>query len=227
MSLEPLGCVLPDRLEHPETLPLSPEQALVDQRLERVDVRFADLLGRLERAAAAEDRQAFEQEPLLLAEEVVAPFDRRAQRLLAGIDPAAGLEQVEPFGETVEQLLGGKHGDAGGRELEGEREVVELRAKLFDDRAGLEPRIGRPRPGGEELGRIKRRERRDRICLFARKPQQLPARHEELKVRTGGKQPSELRCCIDQMLEVVEDEQKPTVGDAVREAVPGFQRLSG
>src|SRR6185437_14071985 len=31
MLLEPLGGVVPDRLQHPETLPLSPEQALVDQ----------------------------------------------------------------------------------------------------------------------------------------------------------------------------------------------------
>ena len=98
MSLEPLGRVLPDRLEHPETLPLPAEQALVDQRLERVDVGVADLLGRLERAAAAEDRQAFEQEPLLFVEEVVAPFDRRPQGLLAGVDPATGLQQVEPLG---------------------------------------------------------------------------------------------------------------------------------
>ena len=42
--------------------------------------------------AAAEDRQAFEQTPLLLIEEVVAPFDRRPQRLLPGINPAAGLQ---------------------------------------------------------------------------------------------------------------------------------------
>ena len=111
---------------------------------------------------------------------------------------------------------GESDGDAGGRELEGEREVVEPRAKLLDDRTGLEPRIGSPRPCGEELGRILRLERRDRIGLLAGKSQQLPARHEELKVRTGGEQPSELTCRIDQMLEVVEDEQKPAVGDAAR-----------
>ena len=33
--------------------------------------------------------------------------------------------------------------------------------------------------------------------------------------------------CIDQMLEVVEDEQKSAVADAVGEAVPRFERLSG
>ena len=165
---------------------MPPEQALVDQRLECVDLGFADLLGRLDRATAAEDRQAFEQDLLLFVEEVVAPFDRRPQRLLAGIDAAAGLEQVEPLGETAEQLLGGEHGDAAGRKLQGERKVVESRAQLLDDRAGLEPRIGRARAGGKELARILRLKRRDRIGLLAGKSQQLPARYEELKVRTGG-----------------------------------------
>ena len=63
--------------------------------------------------------------------------------------------------------------------------------------------------------------------LFAGGSQQLPARHEELEVRADGEQPGELRCCIDQMLEVVEDEQEPTVGDAVGEGVPRLQCLAG
>src|SRR5206468_2231444 len=156
--------------------------------------------------AAAEDRQPFEEEPLLSVEEVVAPLERRPQRLLARIDPAAGLEQVEPIRETVEKLLRGEDGNASGRELEGTREVVEPRAELLGYRAGLESRINRPRPGSEELGRILRLERRDRIGLLAGQSQQLPARYEELKVRTSSQQPGELTCRIDQVLEVVEDE---------------------
>jgi len=103
--LELLGRVLPDRLQHPEPIFLPAQQALVDERLERVQVRFADVLCGLEGAAAAEDRAALEQEPLVLVEEVVAPPDRRPQRLLAGVDSAAGLQQVEPLREPVEQLL--------------------------------------------------------------------------------------------------------------------------
>ena len=58
-------------------------QALVHERLERVEIGVRDLLGRLERAAAAEDRQAREEQLLLLAEQLVAPLDRGAQRALA------------------------------------------------------------------------------------------------------------------------------------------------
>ena len=44
----------------------------------------ADRLGRLQRPAAGEHRQAPEQRPLGRGQEVVAPVDRRRQRLLAG-----------------------------------------------------------------------------------------------------------------------------------------------
>ena len=54
---EPLTGVLPDRLEHPEALAGVAEEALVDQRLQRVEVRPGDRLGRLHGAAAAEDGQ--------------------------------------------------------------------------------------------------------------------------------------------------------------------------
>src|SRR5262249_44671826 len=195
LSLEPLGGVIPDRLQHRETLSLPPDQALVDQRLERVDVRFADLLGRVERGAAAEDRQAFEQESFVLAQEVVAPFDGRPQRLLARIDSTTALQEVKPFGETVEQLFGGEDPDPWGCQLEGERKVVEPSAELLDGRARVEFRIGCSCTRGEERGRIVRLEGRDRIRLLAGKPQQFPARHEKLKVRAGGEQIGELGCC--------------------------------
>ena len=60
--LEPLGCVLADRLEHPEPVALADaNEALVDERLERVEVCVADLLRRLERPAAGEHGEAREQ----------------------------------------------------------------------------------------------------------------------------------------------------------------------
>src|SRR5690242_11072601 len=174
------------------------KQALVDKRLQRVDVGLAYLLRRLERAAAVEHGQALEQVPFLFAEEVVAPCDGCAQGLLSGVYPAACLEQVEPPRQSVEELLRGEHGDAGGGELERERQIVEPGAQLADNWAGLETRIDCPRPRGEKIRRILSLEWRDRIGLLARKSQQLPARHEELKVRTFGEQPSELMRGIDQ-----------------------------
>ena len=59
------------------------EEALLDERLERVEVGLAHLLGRLERAAAGEDGEAGEEALLFWREQVVRPVDRRAQGALA------------------------------------------------------------------------------------------------------------------------------------------------
>ena len=133
-----LGCrELADRLQHP--VPIASrrlavaDEALVDQRLQRVGVRRAHGLGRFVRAAAHEHRKPSEQLPLFPSEEVVRPADRRVQGLLARVDvaPAPELDAVpEPF----EQLLRREDRDACGRELEREREVVEARAELHDRR---------------------------------------------------------------------------------------------
>jgi hypothetical protein len=71
--LEALGCELPDRLEHPEPLlaqaaRAAAQQALVEQRRERVELCLADRFRRLERAAAAEHRELREQAPLVVVE---------------------------------------------------------------------------------------------------------------------------------------------------------------
>ena len=77
--------VLADRLQHPEALARVPEEALVDQRLEGVQIGLGDLLCGLQRAAAGEDGQSGEQPLLVLLQQLVAPLDRRAQRPLAGL----------------------------------------------------------------------------------------------------------------------------------------------
>ena len=53
--LELFSRVLADRLQHPVAVLRVAEQALVDKRLQRVNVRRADTLGSLECAAATED----------------------------------------------------------------------------------------------------------------------------------------------------------------------------
>ena len=54
-------CELADRLEHPVALAAvrraTPDQALVDEGCERVEIGVADVLGGLERATAAEHRE--------------------------------------------------------------------------------------------------------------------------------------------------------------------------
>ena len=73
---------LADRLEHPVALlPVrigaAADQALVDERRKRVEVRVTDRFGRLESAAAAEDCEPGEQPLFVGVQEVVAPGDRR------------------------------------------------------------------------------------------------------------------------------------------------------
>jgi hypothetical protein len=60
------------------------EQALGDEPVERVDVGPGDRLRCLHGGAAGEDREAREARLFVVAEQVVAPVDCRAQRLLAG-----------------------------------------------------------------------------------------------------------------------------------------------
>src|SRR5262249_6613095 len=91
--VEPLRCVLADRLEHPEALVRIPEQALLDERLERLDVRVAHPLGGVQRATAREDTEAPEEALLAGSEKIVAPFECRPQRRLSRLRVPASPEQ--------------------------------------------------------------------------------------------------------------------------------------
>ena len=65
-----------------------------------------DLLGRVEREAAGEHREAPEHRALALGQQLVAPVDRRLQRLLAGQHRArAAGEQPEAVVEPGRDLL--------------------------------------------------------------------------------------------------------------------------
>ncbi len=131
-SLESLVRELADRLQHPEAAVCEPDEALLDQRLQRVQVGAADGLGRFQGAAAGKDREAGEEPPLLLGEEVVAPGDRRPQGLLARFGIAAALEQIEPLRETLQDLGRGEQSRPGRSQLDRKRQVVQPAAQLGD-----------------------------------------------------------------------------------------------
>jgi hypothetical protein len=105
-------------------------EALVEERLQRVGVGVDDLLRGLEAAAPGEDGEASEEALLLVAEQVVRPFDRRSQGLLAGIGVELALEQFEALREALEQLLRAEDCCARSGKLERERKLVEAEAKL-------------------------------------------------------------------------------------------------
>ena len=109
---------------------------------------FSDRLCRVQRAATREDGEGSEDTLLLLREELVAPGDRRPERLLPCLGVPAAFQQVEAIGEALQYLRGRERLRAGGSELDREREVVEASAELGDlvrgVRAGSARRRDRP-----------------------------------------------------------------------------------
>src|SRR6478735_8380843 len=77
--LELFDCEFADRLQHPEPLSRMPKQALVDERLDGVDICVGNLVYRLQRRATGEHGEPAEQRLLVVRKEVVAPFDRSTE----------------------------------------------------------------------------------------------------------------------------------------------------
>ena len=120
-EIQLLGGELPDRLQHREPRRpgplLLPQQTLLDQRREPIEdgtrrspslVISANRLGRVQRAAAGEDREPPEEDLLLGRKQVVAPGDGVAHRLLTSRQIAgAVIEQRQPIlqsGENVRRV---------------------------------------------------------------------------------------------------------------------------
>src|SRR5262249_50434587 len=151
-GLEPLGAVFTDRLKHQKPAGVdAPGKALVDERLEALDVCAADALGRLECPAAAKDRERLEQPLLPGFEELVRPLDPPRQRSLWSLGAAAPPKQVEPVPEAVEQLRCRQERRARGRQLDRQREIVEAGTQLVDVLVRLELGEGRSRARDEQL----------------------------------------------------------------------------
>ena len=154
---EPLAPVERERLQQVEPgdarrLVGDGHQRLVDEVREQIgDVLGGDVVarahrfGRVERAAAGEHREPLEHAPLVVEEQVVAPLDDGAQRLLAGERGAgAAGEQPEAVVEPGRELADRDGPDPPGRQLDREREPVEPGADLADDDLGR-PRRARTR----------------------------------------------------------------------------------
>ncbi|MEJ7569624.1 MAG: hypothetical protein WKF41_15330 [Gaiellaceae bacterium] len=155
----------------------------------------------------------------------MAPLDRRPQRLLARVDAAAGLEQVEPLRKALEQLLAREDRGAGGGELDRERKLVQARAELVDCRRMAERGVDGAGTRGEQRPPVFVCERRHGPGLLAADPQPLAARHQQ-----GG--PVGVAQCCDrcgrlwqQVLEVVEHEQQALARQVRAERV--FERAIG
>ena len=85
------------------------------------------------RGAAGEHREAREARLLVVAEQVVAPVDRRAQRPLAcGRVAGAGAQRAERRVEALGDLAGRQQPAARGRQLDRQRQPVDAPADLRD-----------------------------------------------------------------------------------------------
>jgi hypothetical protein len=187
---ELLSRELANRLEHPEASRVpATQQALVHERLHQVDVGVADPLSGFQRPAAAEDGELREQLLLIGFEQLVRPLDRRPQRLLAHLGVPAAAQEVEAVAQSFEELSGREQGHACGRELECERQVVELRAQLVELLVRLVVGLRRTRPRDEEPPRFGPLEHRHRIDLLALDAQPLRRSSRRRPPTSSGKEP--------------------------------------
>ncbi len=194
------------------------------QRRDPVERRVAHRDRRFEREPSAEDSEPGEELLLVRAEQVVAPGDRVAERPVP-VGKVAGptAEELEPLVEEREHRLGRQQLRPGGRQLQGERQVVEARADVLDGFAvrlrQREARVGSLRAIDEERDRVVQVERVDRVLPLAGDPERGSASHEE---RQPGRRLEHLRDDrrrFDDLLEVVEHDERPAPGEALREAL--------
>jgi hypothetical protein len=174
-----------------------------DDAIERRRI-IRDRLGAVEIEAAAEDAQAAEDRLFGRIEQIVAPSDRRLQRLLpCGQIGLRAPEEPEAVVEPRRDLLDRQQRRAGGGELERERQTVEAAAEPGDRGRGggveAEAGVRLPRPGDEERGRLRprhlrqivaRRQRqgRDRPNRFAGQAKLLAAGDKQMEARAGREQ---------------------------------------
>ena len=191
-------------------------EALLDERLQRIEVRIADVLRSDQREAADEDGEAPEDLLLLGRKEVVAPLDRRAQRLLPRVGVAASRQRSRRW-RALEDLLRGERPRARGGQLDREREVVETAAELGDASSGSKS----PSCAGASLKSSTASASRSGGTGYSSSPGRAgaPAGHEHVRLGQARNQPPTSERRLDHLLEVVDQEQQLPLGDVLGEPV--------
>ena len=164
-GVEPLGGELADRVEHPEARlavdVLGPDEALVGERrsgrrgrrgrrARSAGPQTASALSSSQPPTKTDSRASRRRSPGV--EQVVAPGDRAAQRLLAlGQVARSGGQDAELMLEALEDRVGREELDAGRGELDRERHAVEAGGDAGHGRGvlvrDLEVRPDRRSPG--------------------------------------------------------------------------------
>ena len=186
-------------------------------------VRPAHVEHRLGGEAAAEEREPAEQPLFCEIEQPDAPVDRRAHRPVAHRRiPRAARERVETGVEQPQQLSGRERPKPRRGQLDRQRQPLEPVADLVKLGAvGIDPCARGRRSGGEQPAGGVPVQRVDVEDPFGAQPKQTPARHEHGQARSSIEQRGDLRCAVDEVLEVVEDEQELAVSKLlVQQLVP-------
>ena len=236
--LESLGSVLANNLQHqqPRLVEIREpsQQALLRELVEsreHVDPELggwaAHRLGLLEVGPSRKDREASEELPMCVIQQVIAPADGAVQRLLpagkiarTGAEDAGARLQPRQQGGRVEQL------DARRRELDGEGKSIEALADAGDSGSvlirDLKVMLCRHSPLDEELDALELRqrsqrreraqvgdvERLERELLLPVHVQRCPAAGNRLDPGVRLQQLGEHRRALrKQLLEIVEHEQ--------------------
>ncbi len=161
------------------------DEALVDERLQRVEVRAGDLLRRLERPPPGEDAERAKRALLGRGEQVIAPLDRGPQRALplGSISRAAGQKRQAAV-EAGDQRIWIERLQPRGCELDRKRQPVEPPADLGHPLV-LVLETGQHRLGAlaKQLHRGRLGYRPERVLALADDVERLAARDEQLHVR--------------------------------------------
>ena len=161
---------------------------------------------------------------LVVNEEVEAPADRVPQRAVpGGCVPGARGEKLQRVLEPGEDPRRGEHLDPRRRQLDRERQAVEvvtdLRARGQVCLVRLESRAHGARPLEEHAQGVVAFERPERQLLLAADAQPCAARDHGLHARARGDDRAERGRGLDDLLEVVDDEQQPAALDVRDEAL--------
>ena len=248
--------VLPDGLQEPVAdlvaAALGHDEGLVDELADelepvRVTVPGApadDPDGGVDVEAVGEHRQRAQRRLLGTGQQVVAPIQRGAQRLLAGRSRAGTAgQQREAVAEPSRYLSDAEHPQSSRGQLEGQRDALQPAADLGDDgRVVLRQGELRTRLTGtiaEQLDRLRgshvsrrarrlvgHRKGRHRNRDLAGQPEQLPAGGEHpdaLSVPQDGL--DEGRDRVEDVLAVVEQQQRVTAGQVPADLLDRWREL--
>nr|WP_254431221.1 hypothetical protein [Agromyces sp. Marseille-P2726] len=192
----------------------------------------------VERESTPEDTHPEEQLAMLGPEEPRAPFDGSSDRALTLWNITRTVDQQrQGMIESREDLDRSEHANPSGSELECQRDAVQRGGDRRDCRSirrgsfegGFDgPRTLQEEAGGREIG-----QRSKFDALLAGDVQEHSTRREHRHPRAGEKSP-DLRRGLDHLLDIVQHEQQPPIGQCRAEllveraisGVPDAERLS-